>query len=112
MDGRNRALDESLTDMGFARGIDRLFRQISDSEELADKTVVYLAVGGQVPLVRQMVRTKLAGVKGRFFGLMMVERQHQRHGQHYRQQQYRNGRAYLFHSLHGAANIQKKGEPS
>jgi hypothetical protein len=94
--------------MGLARGIDRLFRQIGNSQELADKTVVHLAVGGQVPLVGQMVRTELAGVKGRFIGLVMMERQHQRHGQYYRQQQYRNGCTYLFHSLHGTTKIQKK----
>ena len=110
MDGRGRTLDKGLTDMGLARGINRLFRQIGDSEELADKTVVYLAVGGQVPLVRQMVRTKLAGVQGRFFGLVMMERQHQCHGQHYRQQKYRNGGAYLFHSLHRPTKIQIKKE--
>jgi len=110
MDGRGRAQDKYLTQIGFGRGVDGLFREIGNSEELTDKTVVYLAVGGQVPLMRQMVSTKLAGVKGRFFGLVMMERQHQCHRQHYRQQQYRNGGAYLFHSLHRPTKIQIKKE--
>ena len=84
MDGRDRGLHEGRAYIRFARSACRLFRKIADTKELADKTVVYLAVGGQVPLVGQMVGTKLAGVKGRFFRLVMVERQHQRHGQHYR----------------------------
>ena len=60
-----------------------------------------------MPGMRLMVRTLFAGVSGRFFSLVMMERQHQRHRQNHRQQQDCDGSPDVLDSLHRIAKIAK-----
>ena len=58
-----------------------------------------------MPGMRLMVRALFAGVSGRFFSLVMMERQHQRHRQNHRQQQDCDGSPDVLDSLHRIAKI-------